>query len=331
MTRSLKDIHLHEVSLVGQAANKKNFLFFKQEEDTKDKPAKKLKKKINITIDSDGTIGGTKISVNKKVLKNLRDFSFSFWESNDPSRAVSASYSKMTENDDGFNRSETFYLSKGDSKMKDAIKDKVKKYLGKDSDVDLAKTEEEEVMLKCLDTVLDYQDDFPDDLKKAVGIIAKQAGLADADDDDNDDDTDDNDTNDDDKGDDDADVKKSGAKLSKDTMKKLQSALATLKSILPQLAEKSAKNTNDDDSSDEVLKAIKELTKSLGSKKKKTKDGKDDSDITKALKELTSRISKVEKTTSGKHNIEGQDDDDDEISKDGETLWPSFNVDNDDD
>ncbi|KKL20995.1 hypothetical protein LCGC14_2449880, partial [marine sediment metagenome] len=62
MARDLKDIELHEVSLVDKGANKKKFLFFKQE----GKPApKKLKKKINIVIDSDGTIGGTKIAVNK--------------------------------------------------------------------------------------------------------------------------------------------------------------------------------------------------------------------------------------------------------------------------
>ena len=65
--RELQNIHTNEVSLVDKAANNKSFLFFKQEGT---KPAttgsKKLKKNINIVIDSDGTIGGTKISVNRK-------------------------------------------------------------------------------------------------------------------------------------------------------------------------------------------------------------------------------------------------------------------------
>ncbi|KKM48093.1 hypothetical protein LCGC14_1558000, partial [marine sediment metagenome] len=98
MARELKDIELHEVSLVDKGANKKKFLFFKQEE--KPPAGKKLKKKINIVIDSDGTIGGTKIVINKDEIKGMRDFNFSFWSSDDVTKNVSCSYSKVVETED---------------------------------------------------------------------------------------------------------------------------------------------------------------------------------------------------------------------------------------
>ncbi len=306
MARELKDIELSEVSLVDKAANKKKFLFFKQEGK---KPSKKLKKKINIVIDSDGTIGGTKIAVNKEDIENLRDFSFSFWSNEDMGRAVSCSYSKVVETDDGFSRSETFYLSKGDAQMNKEIKEQLEKYFEGQDEIDFEKAAESDVIIKSLATVLEYQAEFPDDLKKAVGIVAKQAGFCDtvitkmlekkA-------------ANDDGKK---ADIEKAGAKLSKDTLKKITDALAALKAILPAMKE----NTEKSDQS-EVEKSIAALTKQIEGIEKKKDDGTKDK-LTKILKELTDRLAVVEKGTGVKKSVEGQDDDDDDNT---DKKWPSF-------
>jgi len=300
MARKLKDIELEEVSLVDKGANRKKFLFFKQE--GKPTPAKKLKKKINIIIDSDGTIGGTKIAVNKDELKDLRDFSFSFWGSDrDTSNPVSCSYSKFVETEDGFSRSETFYLSKGDAQMNEKIKEQLQEYFGEEEKIDFEKAEDAAAVIGALETVNEYQEDFPDDLKKAVGIIAKQAGLyvpPEVE-----------------KQDNKAGVEKAGAKLSKETLGKLQDALKTLKSILPQLEEKTEKKS-------EVEKAIGELTKKI--EQFETKENGDTKDgIVDVIKELTKRLEVVEKGTGVKKSIDGQDDDDDNDDNTGK-KWSSL-------
>lgn len=304
MVRELKDIKLKEVSLVDKAANKKKFLFFKQQEG---KPAalKKLKKKLNIVIDSDGTVGGTKITLNKDDLGALRDFNFSFWGNDDDSRAVSCSYSKIVETEDGFSRSETFYLSKGDNKMDAKIQEQLQEYFGKDEEIDFEKAEDNDVITKALETVNEYRGDFPDDLKKAVGAIAKQAGFCD---------TivskilEKEQTN----------VVKAGAKLSKETMKKITEALAALKSVLPQLAEKTEKS--DKEEKTEVGKAIEELKKSIESIEKKKDDASKD-ELTETLEELKKRLETVEKGTGVRKSIESQDNDD---NNNEDRKWPSF-------
>lgn len=310
--RSLKDITLAEVSLVDKAANKKKFLFFKQEKeqatDAK-KKAKKLKKKINIVIDSDGTVGGTKIVLNKEELKDLRDFSFSFWGDSDMDRAVSASYSKFVENDDGFSRSETFYLSKGNVKMDAKIQEQLKEYFGEE-EIDFEKASENEAIVKALKTINEYKEDFPDDLKSAVAEIAKQAGMyspqkVEKKEEENKD-----------------EVKKAGAKLSKDSLKKITDALATLKSLLPALKE-DAGNTEKSD----VEKSISELTttiEQLEKKNDKETEKETDSKLTKVLTDLTKRLETVEKGTGVKKSLDDQDNDDEEVNKTGEKRWPSF-------
>jgi len=306
--RSLKDIKLNEVSLVDKAANKKKFLFFKQVDGAEKKPsAKKLKKKINIVIDSDGTIGGTKISVNKDELKDLKDFSFYFYSDNDVSRAVSCSYSKFVETDDGFSRSETFHLSKGDLKMDEKIEKQLKAYFGEDTEIDFEKAEENDVIIKSLETVNDYRGEFPDDLEKAIGIIAKQAGLYVP-----------QKTEKTEKKDDKTDLEKAGAKLSKETLKKIVEALAALKSILPQLAEKTEKK---DDDKSEVEKEIEKITKALEQLEKDKEKGTE-SELTKALATLAERLATVEKNTGTKKSIDSQDDDEEEENKD--IKWKSF-------
>lgn len=312
MTRELKDIEVKEVSLVDKAANKKKkYLFFKQEGKSTKATNKKLKKKINIVIDSDGTIGGTKIAVNKDELKNLRDFNFSFWSREmDDLRAVSCSYSKFVETEDGFSRSETFYLSKGDAEMDEKIQKQLEEYFGEEK-VDFEKAEESDVITKSLETVNEYQEEFPDDLKKAVGVIAKQAGFCDtiiskilekkqAGK---------------------TGVEKVGAKFSKETLSKLNDLVAAIKAleeVLPK--EGTEKSDKGSDEESELKKTITELTKSI-EKLEDKKDDKAKDELTKTLAELTKRLEVIEKGTGVKKGIEGQDDDDD---SDGEKKWPSF-------
>jgi len=299
MTRKLKDIELHEVSLVDKAANKKKFLFFKQE--GKPTPAKKLKKKINIVIDSDGTIGGTKIAINKDEIENMRDFNFSFWSNEDTSRAVSCSYSKVIGTEDGFSRSETFYLSKGDTKMDEKIQEQLHEYFGKDEKIDFEKAEDNAAVVKALETVNEYREDFPDDLKASVGMIAKQAGLYAP-------------SQKVEKKEDKTDVEKAGAKLSKDTLKKIQDALDALKSILPELKENTEKR-------DEVEKVIEDVTKRLDNIEKKKEDDTQ-SKLAATLNEISKRLEVVEKGTGIKKSVEGQDDGDD--GNKGDKKWPSL-------
>jgi len=245
--------------------------------------------------------------VNKDVLKNLRDFNFSFWSGHeDTSRAVSCSYSKFVETEDGFSRSETFYLSKGDSKMDEKIQKQLQEYFGKDEEIDFEKAEENEAIVKALETVNEYQEDFPDDLKAAVGLISKQTGFCD---------TliskvlKKKNTESDKTG-----VEKAGAKLSKETLKKIQDALTALKSILPELKENTEKRS-------EVEKIIADVTTRLDNIEKKKDDTAKD-ELAKTIEELTKRLETVEKGTGVKKSVEGQDNDD-ASNKDGK-KWPSF-------
>jgi len=298
MSRKLTDIELQEVSLVDKAANKKKFLFFKQEDESAKHGSKKLKKKINIVIDSDGTIGGTKISVNGDELEDLKDFNFSFWSGVDSSNPVSCSYSKSVETEDGFSRSETFYLSKGDLQMNENIKKQLENYFGENKDVDFEKAEDDSAIIKALETVNEYQGDFPDDLKKAAGVIAKQAGLYSC-------------IKTEGQVSNETNVEKAGAKLSKETLKKITDALATLKSIIPQLTEKSDETT--------TTKTIEELKKSVEQLEKR-KDDASQNELTKTLIELAERLETVEKSTGVKKSVQGQDDE----TNDGDRKWTSF-------
>jgi len=300
MGRKLKNISLQEISMVDKPASKKQFLFFKQE--GKPAPAKKLKKKINIVIDSDGTVGGTKIQANGDTLGKLRDFSFSFYRGDEIGSPVSCSYSTLVETDDGFSRAETFYLSKGDLIMDEEIKKQLDEYFGEDAEVDFEKAEENTAVVEALVTVNEYREELPDDLKKAVGTIAKQAALYHP----SAPEKKEKDT-----------IKKAGAKLSKDTRDKLEAAMAaleSLKSILP-TAEKSDENDEGD-----LKKKIADLTKSITDIEKK-KDETTKEELTQTLDSLTARLKKVEETTGVKKSVVGQDDSTDDGTK---KLWPSI-------
>lgn len=310
--RQLKDIKLHEISLVDKAANNKQFLFFKQT-DAKQKvtPSKKLKKKVNLVIDSDGTIGGTKISVNKKALENLRDFSFYFWGDSDMTRAISCSYTKSVRTDDGFSQSETFHLSKsGDILMNTKIEKLLKKYFGDEVEVDFEKASDDTIVIKALGTVLEYKKDFPDDLNEAVGVICKQAGFCDTlitkikekgeqtDEEDNKD-----------------DIEKKGAQFSKDNLKKIKEALAALSSLFDEKTKKS--------DTSEIEKKLAEITKALEVVEKKATDGKDDKLAT-VLTDIVKRLTTVEKGTGVRKSTEDDDTEIDENKEPVEKKWPSL-------
>jgi len=309
MARSLKDIETTEISFVDKPAIKKKFLFFKQEKLAgKSQAGSKTKqKKITIGIESDGTVGGTKIVVNGDELKDLRDFMFSFFLGEDRRNPVSCSYSKFVETEDGFKRTETFYLSKGDEVMNPELVELLKEYLGDEFDAEKFEKAEKlsdkalNAIKGALKLVNKYKADFPDDLKKVVGVLAKYAGYgygypAKKE-----------------------DVEKAGAKFSKETLEKLKKAieaLEALKAVLPELKEQTEKSGTENS---DIKKSIEEITKKIEAIEKGKQDGEKD-ELTETLKGLTERLEVVEKGTGVKKSIKGQDDDDN-LKK---VNWPSF-------
>lgn len=308
MARKLKDIELQEVSLVDKAANKKKFLFTKQK-----------KKEISVTIESDGTAAGSKVTINGDELGKLRDFNFSFYRgdlSGSTVTPVSCSYSKIVESEDGFSRSETFYLSKGDFTMDKELMKSLKKYFGDDAEVDFEKAgkpgdENIELLQKALGTILEYKNEFPADLSEAVGNLML-AGCAktvhvEKKKEEEEDET----------------IEKAGAKFSKEVLAKLRSIVAAakaLESILPQAEKKS-----DDDNAD-VKKQVEDLKRKMDSlvqKKDEKADGDEKSELKKMIEEVKATIDVIAKSTGVKKGIDGQDDDDgNESSKD--LKWRSL-------
>ena len=269
----------------------------------------KKKKNINIVIDSDGTIGGTAISVNKEKIEDVNSFSFYFYGDSGgvvgSTNNISCSYSKAVQSEDGFSRSETYYLSKGAFPMNKEYKKALDTFFGEDHEVDFEKAEDAEDIIKSLATFADYKAEFPDDLKKAAGILAKQACMTQK--------VEKSEEGHEDEEDKDKDeVAKSGAKLSKDTLKKVTDALSALKSIMPEITEKSEKSVAEKTIAD-IEKKLETIEESNASElENKTLD---------ALKKLSKRLGVVEKSTGLKKSVDGQDDTEDD---DSNAKWPSF-------
>ena len=190
----------------------------------------------------------------------------------------------------------------GDIKMDENIQKIIQAYFGEDK-VDFAKAENSDVITKSLETINEYQNDFPDDLKKAVGVIVKQAGNEPKKIDEQDKDKDGK-----------TDVEKAGAKFSKETLKKLQGLLASLKSILPALEGNVEKSVQS-----EAEKSVAELEKKIATLEKNSDDNAKD-ELTKTLAALNERLATVEKGTGVKKGIPGQDDTTDNSGK----KWPSL-------
>lgn len=303
MARELKNIKLGEVSLVDKAANKRKFLFFKAE-GTSDKDALSVeKKKITIGIESDGTAGGTTVTIDGEKVDSLRSFDFGFWQDGDAKSRVSCSYSKTVESEGGFQRTETYYLTKGDYQMDKKIQELLKMYFGDDSGaIEKAAVKAEDIE-KVLKTIEVYKKDFPDDLEKAVAVLARSAIWS-------------------------LDVtanepvEKAGAKLSKDTISKLKAIIAAAQALLPKEASDDGGVNKSDEDTSELQKTIAELTDSIAKIEKESKSAEKE-ELTKALEGLTARLVAIENSTGIKKTVDGQEDNN---NTSGNVKWPSFQV-----
>ncbi len=310
-SRKLSGIKINEISLVDLPANKQSFLFFKRD-GSEEKDLVEKAKKIKIGIESDGTVGGTTISVNGKKLVNLRNFDFNFYGT-DPKSTIHASYSKESSDEGGFKRTETYYLSKGDV-MDSKVLKVLQKYLDTD-EIDFEKKASDEEIQKALVLITEqYQESFPEDLENAIGLIAKCAA-------------DRRDVEKDDKD----DLEKAGAKFSKDVLKKLQAVLAAveaLKTVLPEAGTSTQKS--DGNVSDEVAKQIASLGEAVSklSKEKGVDKNTSKEDLQKTLEALTKRLSDIERGGAVKKSIADDADDDDNGSntgsEDDKVKWPTI-------
>lgn len=282
MARELKDIEIAELSLVDLPANKKKFLFFK---------ARGEGRGAGGSAQGDG---GAKFCVCPKC--NYSEEHGKLGEG----KTTPCAKIKCPECGTLMQGSDTKVL-KGDKIMDTEMQELLKSYFGEDVEIDFEKAEELSdkalnAIKGALKLVNKYKTDFPDDLKKAVGVLAKYAGYgygypAKK-----------------------QDVEKSGAKFSKDTLEKLKKAieaLEALKGVPPELKGETQKSNAE--------KQIEKLTKSIEELENK-KDDESKVKLAKTLDELTERLKVVEKGTGIKKSVEGQDDD----SNAEDRKWPSF-------
>lgn len=179
----------------------------------------------------------------------------------------------------------------------------LKAYFGEE-DVDVEKKIDEKEIQKALALITkEYKDDLPEDLEKAVGVLAINACCSEV-----------------------KDVEKAGAKFSKDVIAKLKAIIAAveaLKGLLPEVGKESKEKSDNSDEVAELTKKIEELTESLAK-------GKND-ELTETLEDMKKQIKALEKGGVEKTSIEEQDnkDDDDKskgkgAGKDGKVLWASI-------
>jgi len=297
MARKLKDIETTEVSFVDEPANKKKFLFFK---------ARGEGKGTGGNLQGDG---GAKYCVCPACGYSIEHEKLGAGVSVPCARIECPKCgTKMVGSD-----TKTIKKTIGEHKMDDEIVELLKSYFEEeDLEIDFEKAEKLSdkaisAIKGALKLVNKYKADFPDDLKKAVGTLAKYAGYgygypAKTE-----------------KG----EVAKAGAKFSKDTLDKLRKAveaLNALKAILPDVGEETKKSETS-----EVEKSIEKIAKSieeLESKKAEENENK----LTKTLEELSKRLETVEKGTGIKKSVEGQDDDDDAETSKVDDPWPSIKI-----
>jgi len=321
-SRKMKDIALKEVSLVDKPANKRSFLLFKQDgkSESQDDSLLKAKKKINIEIDSDGTKKGTKIKVNGDTIANMKSFNFSIWSESLDDSSVSCSYSKLVESEGGFQRTESYYLAKGDSPMDERIVEILKKLFGeKITKFEKVELNEETIVeiVKALTIIEEYKDEFPTDLGSAIGLLALHAGqgykqpeL----------------------------VEKAGAKLSKDTLTKMKALVAAakaLEALLPKEAGDDDVNKKaEDEKASQLQKTVETLAKSVSDitgKMEKKEASEQLEKINGVLSEVSNRLKVLEgKPVSTKKSLEETNSTPakKEVQKDdqGRTIghWPSL-------
>lgn len=166
----LRQIKVKEVSVVDAPANQRKFLFLKSDLEKAD---------VSIVIESDGTIAGTKITVNGKEVEDLTNFYFSYYKPAEDEELyidpVSCSYTVVSDAANGFQTSQSYELAKAEGKkMKDYVKlgAFVKALTGKDVTEDEFK-KMDDATLEQLEVLSQYQGQMPTDLTKAVSHFFK--------------------------------------------------------------------------------------------------------------------------------------------------------------
>ena len=193
--------------------------------------------------------------------------------------------------------------------MNDKLKKALETFFG-DESVDFEKKSSEEDIAKAVELINEhYKADLPEDLEKAIGLIAKSAaGCVEAEV---------------------SEVNKAGAKFSKDAIKKLQAIIAAveqLKSILPEADTATQKSVDGSELADFVskLEGLKDVLSEVS--KKGTKETDDTSELAKTLKGISERLEAIEKDGIKKTSIEGDDNDggDKDSDKSTESKWPTL-------
>ena len=230
--------------------------------------------------------------------------------------------------------------------MDEDLKKILKEYFGEEVSFDTEEFEKAKLSDKALNAlkgalnlINKYKADFPDDLKKAVGVLAKYSSYgygypAEK--------------NEDKKNEDKKDekVEKAGKTLSKDTVSKvrsvvkafneLQNVVKALNDLLPEEDQKKLKKSDAPEGKDaneeftKVLSEVTDIAKKLEGRleeKDQTieKLGKDLKEKDEGISKLSKRLETLEKDKGIKKTIEGQDDDGDDEGK-PKKKWTSFGV-----
>lgn len=163
LKRILEDVEIEEVSLVDVPANLRKFFFIKRNSGTEKFEIEKGD--TSISIDSDGTIEGTKITINGKKLKNISNFLFSFFLDSEFSDGSGPVFSQFTltsdKKKDGFTSAETFTLAKAKIDKSDNT---TMDFMGIDINID---GEDGKDIAKNLHVLKEYQDAFPQEVKES--------------------------------------------------------------------------------------------------------------------------------------------------------------------
>lgn len=308
--RMLSDIETNEVSIVGEPANKKKFLFFKQKGKPNVSSLSKQKTKVNIEIESDGSAKGTKIIINGDTLDKVKSFDFSFYDV-EKGTTVHCSYSRLVESEGGFKRTETFYLSKGNKKMDEKMLALLKTYLGEE-EVNIEKQEKPvEVITEALKVVDIYKGDFPEDLTKAVADLAIHAALSTVPVKKDEEKPAGEETTTEEEEEETTTEEETPGEEKKEVVK---SIIESLQKLLP---DKKLSKT------DKTLVGIQKTLADLTKKMKKSSDTEESKSLKETLEEISKRLETVEKSKGMKKSVKGQEDTNDG-GEEQSAKWPSL-------
>jgi len=163
----LLQIDIEEVSVVDAPANKRKFLFLKSDLE---------KAEVDVRLQSDGTLEGTKLTVNGKEIEDLKAFYFNYFKPDNDEELyidpVSCSYTVASDAENGFETS--YHLSKAEGNTMDYAKliAFIKALTAKDvTEAQLKKLDQEAI--DSLNILSQYEGQMPADLSKAVGHFLK--------------------------------------------------------------------------------------------------------------------------------------------------------------